>query len=152
MAITAWLRSNKIAICCSMALFILFGIVMWISFLADPLADLKKKVQVNLSPEAENTAKEVLECIARNDMKGLFQLMVNRDGDFFQGAYVEGLFAEKNFCPAYIVNEPPQRIAKSSVDHVILKLYSESRKKYYSMGLQRVRGKYRVSVILQVPE
>lgn len=146
--LAGWFRQNRLLIFLLSIFIFLLVTGIWLWNPSDPLNELKNKQETDLPPDAEKAVRQALKYIEKHDMKSLFKIMVSQDGDFFQGVYVNGLFATKDFCPAELIEMSAQRLTKSSVDHVIVQIYSKPRNKYYSMGLHKIKGQYNVSSII----
>ena len=115
----------------------------------DPLAEYKKQVTVQVPAEAKQTLDRAIICIKNNNMNALFNLMAHKNHLDFNENYVKGLFAEKDFYPCKMTGDPAVKFAKSTKEHVIVKIYSEKRKQYYLMSLQKVKNTYKIYSIMQ---
>ena len=115
----------------------------------DPLAEYKKQVNVELSPEAKQTLDKALSYIQNDNMDGLFKLMAHNNLLSFKENYVNGLFAGKDFCPVRISDGQAVKFAKSKHNHVIVRIYSEKRRIYYLVSLQKIKNNYKIYSIMQ---
>lgn len=142
-------RNNKKIILIFLAVSILVVINLFVGKKTDPLAEYKKQVNVELSPEAKQTLDKALSYIQNDNMDGLFKLMAHNNLLSFKENYVNGLFAGKDFCPVRISDGQAVKFAKSKHNHVIVRIYSEKRRIYYLVSLQKIKNNYKIYSIMQ---
>ncbi len=119
-------------------------------FTRDPLAALKEIEAVNSgTEEAEAFTRDILLLIEQDDMRALAQRMTADDNVAFQGKYSNGIFREKDFCPAEI-SGTPTRLKISSFDHISLYVKSQKRDTLYQFSLVKSEDGYAIASISPV--
>ena len=117
---------------------------LWVP--TDPLAKFRKTTDAPIPDAARRTVETALAHIAADEMDELFKMMANQDGILFNGRYVTGLFSGDAFAPAKISGEA-RRLEHSSIPHLMIRVHSVPRKRYYWITLLERDGKYLIGSI-----
>ncbi len=132
--------------------FLLACAVFSISFFngttSDPLAEHKKQIKTPFPDDAKKVLERAISCIESDDMSALFKLMAGKNLKSFKENYSNGIFADKDFCPAVLTEDPPVRFEKIKTEHVIVKLYSQKRKCTYAVALKKIDGSFKIHSIM----
>lgn len=116
----------------------------------DPLIDQKRTTVKKVENEAEvrKAMQNVLSLIEQGNMAALARLM-NLNSEEFESRYTEGLFAEKDFCPAEIVSVT--EVTKGKTVSLRIEVMSRKRQQNYAFTLlSQQKGKYRILSILPI--
>ena len=137
-------KNKKILI--GLVIAALLVVLVNLFFRSSQLDEYKNTVAVELAPEVEQFAIEVLQYIEKDDMKRLFQVMFSSDYGLFQSNYVKGLFAQKDFAPAEFTGKI-RKVSKSSTENIMIELHSVNRNTNYWLSLVKTQTGWKVAGI-----
>lgn len=124
-------------------LLIITAIWLFLPGDAEELA-LAEQVAVPVTVEQAAFMEKVLKAIEKHDLDQLVR-MTHRPDEFTLSTYREGVFAEKNFCPAVITGAV--KLKKSSRDVTSVLVKSEPRGRVYQFSLISKEGVWAIKSI-----
>ena len=128
-------------------LVLLAALALYVFWPEDNLSDLKKVNYVQPSAQQREYVEKLLGFIEKDDMQSLFKEMAVPDKISFDGKYSEGLFAEKDFCPAEIVGAT--QLQKTSYkEDICIHVRSVKRKKVWQFVLTPKDGSWKIRWIV----
>ena len=131
-----------------LAVLIVAAAVLFIHVSRDPLAEFKAADVVQAGAAEQKYIEHVLALIEKNDMRGVYQEMINMDAAVFFDLFAQGLFKEPDFCPAKIVGATKKRISRDQ-NNIDIHVKSEKRKKVYCFSLLGIKDSFKIRNILE---
>lgn len=152
MKFSAWFKEHRLVVILLAVMAALLGVSLYLNFRGDPLDEFKEMEKADFPPEARKAADKAIAAVAAGDSDAFFKMMKTQDKIYFDEAYRKTIFADPEpFAPARILDEPPpQKLVRSSVEHVIVHVYSEPRKKHYSLSLHKSGNTYKVAGMFEI--
>ena len=137
-----------------LAVLALIATGLWHSYVTDPLAAYKEaKVEV-MENQADIQAfmEKVLNAIASNDQRGLYEFFGSGDAMAFNRNYLKRFFTEQDFCPAEI--KEYRKLTRSANNEVFfeVKVFSTKRKKDYLFTIEGIKDSFKVSSLMEVQQ
>ena len=128
-------------------LVLIAALALYVCWPEDNLSELKKVNHVQPSAQQREYVEKLLGFIEKDDMQSLFKEMAVPDKISFDGKYSEGLFAEKDFCPAKIVGAT--QLQKTSYkEDISIHVRSIKRKKAWQFVLTPRDGSWKIRWIV----
>ncbi|MBQ6474428.1 MAG: hypothetical protein IJJ33_20775 [Victivallales bacterium] len=138
------MNSMKKLIAILIVLLVVAG--LFLASRSDPLKEMKTEQVENISnPRLTEFVDKALELIQKEDLKSLYKMMASRDWVMLDVEYKEGLFKEKDFCPAEILDTLKIERGKQSFYKVHVK--SARRGKTYTFTVLEDKGRFRLESI-----
>ena len=131
-----------------LAILIVAATALFIHVSRDPLAKFKAADVVQIGAAEQKYMERVFGLIEKNDMRGLYQEVINMDAAVFYDLYAQGLFKEPDFCPAKVVGATRKRISRDR-NNIDIHVKSEKRKKVYCFSLLGIKDGFKIRNILE---